>query len=123
MSEIRLKAVSQEQPEFETLLTQLSHRGDSDLTRVEGAVREIVNAVRAEKDAAVLRYIERFERRTPDALFSRDYGGAEALAGLEPRIREALELAARRIRRYHEMQREHLGGFEFSEGGVTLASR
>jgi len=123
MTLVKLKTIRSEQPEFETLLNQLAHRGDSDLTRVEPAVREILQAVRTEKDAAVRRYVERFEQRDPGTLFQRDYGGKAALESLKPAVRAALELAAKRIRRYHEAQRDHLGGFEYTEGGITLGSR
>src|SRR5580658_25462 len=52
-------------PGFEAALARLEHRGLSDFARVEPAVREILAAVRAEGDAAVHRYNERFGRRTP----------------------------------------------------------
>jgi histidinol dehydrogenase len=123
MSNVRLKSVAADQPEFAAVLEQLARRGDSDLTRVEPAVREILDAVRKEKDSAVRRFVEKFERRTAESLFDRNYGGAEALAQVRPAVRQALELAAERIRRYHEVQLQHLGGFEYSERGTTLASR
>jgi histidinol dehydrogenase len=110
-------------PEFDAALAALVLRGQSDLDRIEPGVREIVNAVRHEGDAALARYVERFEKRRPERWFVRDYGGKAALASLTPEVRAALELAADRIRRYHERQREHLGGFELAEAGVSLASR
>jgi histidinol dehydrogenase len=120
---MRLRTFTEGTPEFDAALAQLSARGQSDLDRIEPAVREIVQAVRQEGDAALGRYVERFEQRRPERWFVRDYGGKEALASLRPEVRAALELAAARIRRYHELQRGHLGGFEIEEGGVTLASR
>jgi histidinol dehydrogenase len=38
-------------------------------------------------------------------------------------VRQALELSATRVRRYHEEQKKHLLGFSYSEGGITLESR
>lgn len=110
-------------PAFDALLARLGRRGESDLARVEPAVREIVNAVRAEGDRALARFVEQFERRRPSSFLRRDYGGAEALASLEPHLREALTTAAERIERYHVRQREGLFGFEYEEHGVRLGSR
>jgi histidinol dehydrogenase len=109
--------------EFDALLAKLRHRGESDFSRVEPAVREILDAVRRDGDRALLALVERFERRRPERFFVRDYGGAEALAGLPAPVRSALERAAERIRRYHERQREGLFGFEYEEAGVRLGSR
>ena len=38
-------------------------------------------------------------------------------------LRDALLVAADRIRRFHEKQRESLGGFEVESGGVRLGTR
>jgi len=108
---------------FGAALEKLGRRGDTDLERVEPVVREILSAVRSEGDAAVLRFVERFEGRRVSELFIRDYGGEAALAALPILVREALELSARRVRRYHEEQKKHLSGFTFTEDGVTLESR
>jgi len=108
---------------FGAALEKLGRRGDTDLERVEPVVREILSAVRSEGDAAVLRFVERFEGRRVSKLFIRDYGGEAALAALPILVREALELSARRVRRYHEEQKKHLSGFAFTEDGVTLESR
>jgi histidinol dehydrogenase len=117
------RAVRDGTPEFDALLGQLARRGESDLGRVEPAVREILAAVRAEGDPALARFVERFEKRKPERFLSRDYGGAEALAGLDAPVRAALELAAARIRAYHERQRDSLGGFQYEERGIRLGTR
>ena len=44
-------------------LASLAARGEADFSRVEPVVREILAAVRAEGDAAVHRYTEKFDRR------------------------------------------------------------
>ena len=119
-----LQSVTQGTPEFDALLARLARRGESDLDRVEPAVREILGAVRSEGDAALTRYVERFEKRAlPKAWVQRDYGGEAALASLPAPVREALVEAAARIRRYHQRQADGLGGFEYTEQGVTLGSR
>jgi histidinol dehydrogenase len=119
-----LRSVTQGTAEFDSLLSSLARRGQSDLDRVEPAVREILGAVRNEGDAGLARYVERFENRAlPKAWVERNYGGEAALASLPKPVAEALIEAAARIRRYHERQAEALGGFEYTEDGVTLGSR
>jgi histidinol dehydrogenase len=107
-------------PIFEATLTRLESRGESDFARVEPAVREILTAVRAEGDAAVQRYNERFGRRASQ-LVAREYRGAAALSRLPPDVRAAMELAASRVRAFHEHQRDV--GFRYDEGGITLGVR
>lgn len=118
-----LRVVSEPSRDFDALLAQLALRGQSDLDRVEPAVRGILSDVRARGDAAVREHVQRFEQRSPGALLVRDYGGAAALAALEPVVRGALELAAARIRAYHERQKAALASFEYTEGEITLGSR
>ncbi|HEY8041404.1 MAG TPA: histidinol dehydrogenase [Polyangiaceae bacterium] len=107
-------------PGFDAALSRLESRGESDFARVEPAVREILAAVRAEGDAAVQRYNERFGRRAAQ-LVIRDFPGAAALARLPGDARAALELAATRIRSFHERQRDE--GYRYEEEGVTLGLR
>lgn len=107
-------------PIFEATLTRLESRGESDFARVEPAVREILAAVRSEGDAAVQRYNERFGRPSPQ-LVVREFRGAAALARLPTDARAAMELAASRVRSFHEHQRDV--GFRYDEGGITLGVR
>ena len=109
-------------PAFEAQLRRLRGRGASDLEAVAPAVRAILDDVRAEGDDAVLRYVERFERRTPAVLVTRTFDGAGALARLPAPVRDALTFAAARIERFHEREREP--GFRFEDAdGVTLGLR
>jgi histidinol dehydrogenase len=118
-----LKLVERDSPEYSLLLLALARRGDTDLEKVEPAVREIVSAVRSGGDKAVRSYVERFEKRNPDELLVRNYGGREALESLKPELRQALEEAAERIRRFHRRQAEQLQTFEYEEDGVSLGAR
>ncbi|MES1178757.1 MAG: histidinol dehydrogenase [Myxococcales bacterium] len=118
-----LSSVTQGTAEYEALLARLARRGESDLDRVEPVVREILAAVRSEGDAGLRRYVERFEKSVPKAWLERDYGGEAALRSLPAPVAEALVEGANRIRRYHQRQAESLGGFEYTEDGVTLGSR
>jgi histidinol dehydrogenase len=71
---------------------------------VEDVVRRILAAVRAEGDAAVLRFNEALDGAAPRPLrVSRDEIAA-AYRQVPPDLVEALRLAAERIRAYHERQ-------------------
>jgi histidinol dehydrogenase len=117
------KIVSAGTADFDEVLSRLERRGETDLERVETAVREVLAAVKAEGDAAVRRYVERFESRKVDRLIDTDYGGHAALESLPSAVRDAMLEASRRIRRYHERQLEDLVSFEYEEDGVRLGSR
>jgi histidinol dehydrogenase len=111
-------------PEAAAALAQICGRGEDDLSRVEPAVREILAAVRAAGDAAVHLYTERFDKRRAPALFVRDYSGAAALARIAPAARQALELAAERIRAFHVHQHSHGDrSFRYHDGGIELGAR
>ena len=91
---------------------------------VSAAVTEILADVRARGDAAVAQRTLKFDGHDLDVTgwrIERDSCRA-ALEGLEPKLREAIELAASRIRAYHEGQRpadrEHV-----DEAGVRLGAR
>lgn len=105
------------------LLPRLERRGELDLERVEPAVREVLASVRAGGDAAVRAAVERFEGRQVSDVLVRDYGGEAALEQLPTGARSALELAATRIRAFHERQASAAGGFVLDEGGARLQAR
>src|SRR6266513_2907548 len=74
---------------------------DRDLARE--TVREIIAAVRAGGDAAALEQQERFGARPPSLRVSAEQIEA-ARAGCSAKLLDAIELAAERIRQYHERQ-------------------
>ena len=77
----------------------------ADLSAAE-AVSRIVADVRAEGDAAVRRYGEAFDGVVSNSQLEVPPLEIEAaLDALEPALRDALEFAAGRVRRYHEGQR------------------
>ena len=109
---------------FDTALAQLRQRGETDFTRVEPVVREILDDVKKDGDAAVTKWIAKVEKReSPRALVTREWAGKEALARLSKEAREALEEAADRIAAFHRREREMLSSFKYEEEGVTLGLR
>jgi histidinol dehydrogenase len=112
------------------LLTPLDVRGaDGDLAAVlprpadagadvREAVAGILAAVRAEGDAAVRSLTERFDGVAIDDLRVPAAEVAAARRRVPAELADALEVAARRIRAYHEL--EPAGGPDFVDGGVRV---
>jgi histidinol dehydrogenase len=101
-------------PEFTLALTTLRDRGESDSAKVEPAVRSILEAVKKEGDEAVLRFVTQFERRSPRRLYG-PCDGKAALERLPASARQALELAAERIRAFHQRERATIDGVPLKE--------
>jgi histidinol dehydrogenase len=113
-------------PAFASGLARLRDRGDTEFAKVEPVVRSILEDVRKEGDAAVRRYVERFERRTVATLFKTALEGAAALARLPREAREALQHAADRIARFHSVERKQMfggDGFRFEDDGIEVGLR
>jgi histidinol dehydrogenase len=72
------------------------------------AVNRIIADVRNEGDAAVLRYGEAFDGVRYERLEVPRDEIAAALASIPADLRQALEFATARVRRYHETQRRHV---------------
>jgi histidinol dehydrogenase len=91
---------------------------------VEDAVRDILHAVRTRGDEALREYTERFDQRAPNDHGSYELGrdAWHARADqVDARVAAALDVAAARIRAFHE--RQHEGDLEVEEDGVRLALR
>ena len=115
-------------PAFASVLAQLQGRGDADFAKVEPVVRTILDDVRKEGDTAVLRYVERFEKRAVRTLFraAGTFDGAAALARLPADARDALQHAAARITRFHAQERATMfagDGFRIEDEGMSLGLR
>jgi histidinol dehydrogenase len=103
-------------------LARLTDRGDEDLDRVTPAVTEILHAVRARGDAALQEYSLKYDGAVPSPFAYGHEEMARALSGLDPSLAEVLRLSAKRIRAYHERQRE--SGLRYTdEDGVSLGWR
>jgi histidinol dehydrogenase len=91
---------------FEEAFTALLGQARETTETVDQAVAAIIADVRAEGDAALLRYTQRFDRLALTA--ERLRVGADeieaAAAGIEPSLMAALDLAASRIEAFHRMQ-------------------
>ena len=99
----------------------------ADDTETEKTVKKIIADVRAKGDAAVRKYAAKFDKSSPQLL---EVPSAEAQRALEqlranePVLTDALELAARHIRRFAEKQKEQFAHFEYEmEAGLVTGQR
>ncbi len=93
-------------PEFEAAFQTLLSAKREDSPDVDAVVAGIIEDVRARGDAAVIELTAKFDRLelTPDTLAFSAEEVTEAVAQVSEADRAALELAAARIRDYHEKQ-------------------
>ena len=110
--------------DFETRFSALLSMKREDAPEVDEVVAAIIADVRARGDDAVIELTERFDRLTltPDSLaFTSDEIDA-AIADVPTGERDALVLAATRIRAYHERQLPSDARWT-DEAGATLGWR
>ena len=102
-----MKILDSKQKDIVAELKRLIDRGETATEEVAATVKEVVERVRKEGDPAVLAYTEKFDRVkltlkdirvTPDEV-------KDAYSRVDPKKVDALKLAARNIRSFHEKQR------------------
>jgi histidinol dehydrogenase len=106
-------------PDFDASLARLTAFDAAQDETVDVAVAAIIADVRARGDAALLDYTARFDRVRAPSVAALELSSTElesAFTTLAAREREALELAARRIRAFHERQRAESWSFTESDG-------
>ncbi|TCZ65889.1 histidinol dehydrogenase [Roseicella aquatilis] len=112
-------------PGFAAAFESLLDTARETTAKVDAAVGEIINAVRQEGDAALLRLTARFDGWQPADAAALRVTAAEieaAAAGIEPSLLAALDLAAERIERFHRAQMP--GDLEIPDpAGLTLGMR
>ncbi len=108
-------------PDFEKSLERLLDRGMIDDASVSQAVAAIIQDVRKRGDEAVLEYTRRFDRIEAPDMSALEVGREQmqtALGGLPQAQAAALNLAADRIRHYHEKQ--GLESWQYSEADGSV---
>ena len=116
-----ISRLSTAQPDFDARLSALIAFESAQDDTVDSAVASIIDDVRRRGDAALLDYTKRFDR-----VSVADAGGLEipaselglALNSIGNDQRDALEVAAARIRRFHERQR--VESWEYREADGTV---
>lgn len=118
---LKIARLNANQSDFaEHLDALLAWEGVSDKA-VNDRVEEIIAAVRANGDAALVEYTERFDGLSVDSMADLilDRKRLElALERITPEQREALAVAAERVRSYHEHQRQDSWRYTEADGTV-----
>ncbi|MEM1112043.1 MAG: histidinol dehydrogenase [Pseudomonadota bacterium] len=107
--------------DFQTDLQALTAWQEDLDDSVEQTVSEVIAAIRAEGDSALLTYTERFDGLAKARVDDLEVSPAqldEALDSLSADQRRALQHAAERVRRYHEHQRQESWRYEDEEGNI-----
>ncbi len=99
-------------------ITLLKKRAEGDVGKVEGVVKKILSDVRDNGDRAVLRYTEQFDSLKLKDLRLRPSEIRKHAAKADRSILKSLELAEKRIRAFHELQKEE--SWSFSQNDSTL---
>ena len=116
-----IKRFSSSDADFEARLAALLAFESAQDESVERAVAAILTDVKARGDAAVLDYTNRFDRLNAASIGELELSREalqQALAGLPPEQRAALEAAAARVRSYHEKQPLQSWQYEDEHGSL-----
>ncbi len=111
-----MRIFEQGEAAYQSALAALADRGDSDLAQVEPVVAGILSEVRSGGDRALADITARVDGRRPEPLSYERSALAHAFATMPEPERSALELAARRVRAFHEHQRDRETRFTDADG-------
>lgn len=116
-----IRRLNKNDSDFDTTFTSLLSNSDEPNESVVNTVQSIIDAVRERGDEAVLEFTNKFDRRvaTLDELEISQARLQQALESVSTEIREALEHAAERIRRFHDKQKVETWTYE-DDSGMTL---
>lgn len=121
MSESVITRLDASQGDFNQRLDQLLAWESVSDTRVAAVVDDILHQVKTRGDAAVLEYTNKFDRRTAQTIQDLIVPPAQLQAALNqitPEQRTALEIAAARIRSYHQHQLQNSWSYTEADGTV-----
>lgn len=106
------------------ILENLLKRSPNSYGEFEGRVHEIIETVRAQRDAAVFAYTKRFDGADITAWNVRvtEEEIAEAYDMVDPKLLAVIRKALVNIRSYHEKQRQ-FSWFDSQENGVILGQK
>ncbi len=122
---VQIRQLDSIDPDFNAkLLAVLAFEASED-EAIDRAAAAILADVKARGDAAVLEYTNKFDRLSAASVTALEIPRTElqaALDGLPDAQRNALHEAARRVRDYHQRQKQECGsdGFAFTEADGTV---
>ena len=118
-----MKVLKSSQRGFAKQLDTLSRRFTMSHKGVESSVRSILDGVRRNGDAAVIRYTKQYDRvkLTPRTLRVSEKEMEEAYRRADPSVVDSLRYAAERITSFH--QKQHASSWSLTNGGITLGQQ
>jgi histidinol dehydrogenase len=114
-----MRRLDSSQPDFDARLRELVAFEAAQDPQIDAAVAAILADVKARGDGAVLGYTQRFDRSAAKSMQELEAPRAElqrALKQLPAAQREALTVAAERVRAYHEKQRAQSWSYADADG-------
>ena len=121
MAELQIRTLDSRDGDFDTQLSDLLAWESVSDQAVAQSVSEIIAAVRARGDAALVEYSCQFDGLNIDSAAALEISAGrlqEALERIPADQREALETAAQRIRQYHECQNQQSWSYTEADGTV-----
>ncbi len=121
MSESLITRLDASQSDFKQRLDDLLAWESVSDTRVAGVVDDIIHQVKTRGDAAVLEFTNKFDRRSAQNMSELVITAAQlkdSLTQISPEQRQALEVAAERIRSYHQHQLQASWRYTEADGTV-----
>ena len=121
MSNVEITCLDSQQADFDSRLDSLLAWESVSDAGVNQIVNEIIGRIRADGDAALVEYTNRFDRMSVDSMAELEMGQErlqQALENLPLDQRQALEKAAERVRAYHEKQLA--GSWRYTEDDGTM---
>lgn len=118
---VTIKTLRANQSDFEQQLSHLLAWEEVSDHKVATVVDDILCDVKQRGDDAVLEYTNRFDRQSAKSVADLVVGQEqlqEALQSLPADQREALQIAAERVRRYHQKQLQHSWQYQEEDGTV-----
>ncbi|MDH4028951.1 MAG: histidinol dehydrogenase, partial [Nitrospirota bacterium] len=106
--------------QFSAFLERLRKRSSVSVNEddIQRRVRKIIADVQKNGDSAVIKYTEKFDSMKLSRLAVDKKEIESAAKEVDKGFLKALKLSAKRIRAFHELQKE--GSWKFSEAGITL---
>lgn len=121
MSELNIRRLNANDAGFDAELEQLLAWETVSDDQVNSTVKEIVESVRKNGDAALLEYTAKFDRMALASAADLEIPKVrlqESLKRITPAQKEALEFAAERVRIYHERQK--MDSWSYTEADGTM---
>jgi len=113
------------EPNFKAQFDELLRRGHMDMENVSKIVSTIIAEIKAEGNGALKNHIEKFDKwhvKNDEALEVKTADMKKAYDALDVKLKEALELAYKRIYTYHEKLMPK-SWFDFEDNGTVLGQK